>query len=115
MGAMASEPTLGTRIRRARERRRWTQQQLADALGVSVRTVNDWENDRTQPRNSMGAIEHLLGPVLTGEQAQPEIPEKLRREIEKLSLPTWEWIVGWLTGEIARQREDNDPPQAREG
>lgn len=37
-----------------------SQQELAVAVGKSVRAVNDWENDRTSPRNSIGAIEAVL-------------------------------------------------------
>jgi transcriptional regulator with XRE-family HTH domain len=58
---MRPEPTLGKRIRRARERKRWTQQRLAAELSVGVRTVNDWENGRSQPKSSIGALEEVLG------------------------------------------------------
>ena len=30
-------------IRKARQRKGWTQQALADALGVSIRTIKHWE------------------------------------------------------------------------
>ena|ERR1700735_368505 len=63
---MATEPSLGTKIRRARERKRLSQQDVADALGVSRSAVNQWENDRAEPRNSIGAIEALLGVNLDG-------------------------------------------------
>jgi transcriptional regulator with XRE-family HTH domain len=52
--------TLGKRIRDARERKHLTQQELGDLVHKSVRAVNDWENDRTYPKNSMGALEHVL-------------------------------------------------------
>jgi len=58
---MTDVPSIGLRIKRARERRRWTQRQLADALGVNIKTVDNYENDRTRPRNSTGAIEEVLG------------------------------------------------------
>lgn len=64
MGSMASDPpSLGTRIRRARERLRMSQRQLAARIGVSVRAVGDWENDRSVPRNSLGALEELMGSL----------------------------------------------------
>lgn len=53
--------SIGTRIRRARERKRWTQQQLADAIGVNIKSVDNWENGRTSPRNSIGALEEIFG------------------------------------------------------
>jgi transcriptional regulator with XRE-family HTH domain len=61
IGGMATGTSVGTRIRRARERRRWTQQRLADEVGVSLRAVGDWENDRAYPRSSIGALEDVLG------------------------------------------------------
>lgn len=38
-------------IRRARNERGWSQPELADALGVSSRTISDWERDISTPRN----------------------------------------------------------------
>lgn len=57
---MATDPHIGTRIKRARERKRWTQRQLAEALQVNIKTVDNWENGRTFPKNSVGAIEDVL-------------------------------------------------------
>jgi transcriptional regulator with XRE-family HTH domain len=70
-------PTIGRRIKRARERRRWTQRQLADALGVNIKTVDNWEAGRTSPRNRLGALEEVLGITLDSEPAQPA-PEDWR-------------------------------------
>ena len=48
-------------IRVARERRGWYQQQLANAIGVSARTVGNWERGETvtprwtaRPRDALG-------------------------------------------------------------
>jgi transcriptional regulator with XRE-family HTH domain len=68
---MATEPLIGTKIKRARERKRWTQRQLAGAVGVNVKTIDNWENDRTAPRNSIGALEQVLGIDLTGGEPAP--------------------------------------------
>lgn len=39
-----------------------TQAQLADALGVNIKTVNRWENGRTLPsRRDVFAIAHVTG------------------------------------------------------
>lgn len=80
---MATE--IGTSIKRARERKRWSQQRLADALGVDRKTVDNWENGRTRPRSSIGAIEEVLGVSLDGEPRR-ELPtpaemERLRQHI----------------------------------
>lgn len=58
--------SLGVRIRRARERKHWTQVQLAAAVGVSARAVGDWERDVKAPRNRLGALEQVLDADLTG-------------------------------------------------
>lgn len=85
IGAMAHLPAMGATIRRARERMRWTQQQLADAIGVAVRTVNDWENDRSYPRNSIGALEDVLRVNLTAAPVRNRLSnaarELLRRDL----------------------------------
>ena len=63
---MATDPAIGVAIRRARERKRWTQRQLADAIRVNIKSVDNWENGRTHPRSSIGALESVLGVDLTG-------------------------------------------------
>jgi transcriptional regulator with XRE-family HTH domain len=83
MGGMAAEPRLGTRIRRARERRRWTQQRLADELGVSLRAVGDWENDRAYPRNSVGALEEKLGVDLSSDTPAVRLTRPTRNGLRK--------------------------------
>lgn len=46
----------GTEIRRLREARGLTQQQLATAIGVGQRTVGNWERGETVPQNRMGML-----------------------------------------------------------
>jgi transcriptional regulator with XRE-family HTH domain len=62
-------PPIGLVIRRARERKRWTQRDLAEAVGVSRASVDAWENNRTYPRNRIGALEEVLGVSLNGTPA----------------------------------------------
>jgi DNA-binding XRE family transcriptional regulator len=52
---------LGTRIRRARERARLTQAQLAEQVGVDRKTIDNWENNRSRPRSRLAALEEVLG------------------------------------------------------
>jgi transcriptional regulator with XRE-family HTH domain len=78
MSGMASAERYGTQIKRARERRHLTQQELADRLGVDRKTVDNWENSRTFPRNRVGALEEWA-PELA-EDADPgeaELRERL--------------------------------------
>jgi hypothetical protein len=61
MYGMAGEAdSLGKRIRLARQRKHLTQEALGKLVGKSVRAVNDWENDRTSPKNSQGPLEDVL-------------------------------------------------------
>lgn len=56
---MPTEP-LGILIARARHRKRLTQEQMADALGVSKSSVANWERGEHFPLRYAGAIEELL-------------------------------------------------------
>jgi transcriptional regulator with XRE-family HTH domain len=94
---MAADTRIGTAIKRARERKRWTQRQLADALGVDIKTIDNWEHSRTRPRNRLGALEEVLGISLSTEQgpladlappqdewearvfADPDLPDRIKR------------------------------------
>lgn len=55
---------LGETIRDAREKKNWTQDQLAQTLGVSVMTIKNWEVGRHSPKNAIGRIEDVLGVTL---------------------------------------------------
>lgn len=59
----------GDQIRAEREARKWTQQQLAEKLGVGQRTVGNWERGETVPQNRMGALHQLFG--IKGQDALP--------------------------------------------
>jgi len=61
----------GHRIRRARERKRWTQGELAAALGVGVRSVGRWERGEAVPRSAIGAIEQVLSLSFDGAEPDP--------------------------------------------
>lgn len=81
LGGMATEPAVGTKIKRARERLRWTQKKLADEVGVSQKTIDNWENGRTSPKSSIGALEQVLGIALDGEpQPDPDMPTPAEME-----------------------------------
>lgn len=65
---------LGAQIRRARERLQMTQQELASAVGVNVRTVRNWERGNVDRiRNRQGAIEDVLGISLEEQSGLPDI------------------------------------------
>ena len=84
---MTAASSLGTAIKRARERRRWSQRELADKLGVDIKSISNWETGRTTPKSSIGALEDVLGISLT---AEPE------PEMEAWRDPTDQWEAGVL-------------------
>jgi transcriptional regulator with XRE-family HTH domain len=65
---------MGRRIRAERERRQWTQQQLAEKAGVAVRTVGGWERGETVPQNRLGALEFVLDVDLGSGRAVVDVP-----------------------------------------
>jgi len=83
MDASGRAPKIGKTIKRARERKRMSQAEAAEALGVSRSALNAWENDRAYPRSSIGAIEDLYGITLDEPEQPPppDIPKKLLDEI----------------------------------
>lgn len=81
----------GAQIRRQRERRGLTQEQLAQAIGVGPRTIGNWERGAVAPLNKMGAIEAFFGVAQDDESADPLraasevalIAELMRRATER--------------------------------
>lgn len=57
---------IGKAIARARHRKRWTQEELAERLGVTKNAVAKWETGRNFPLRNLGAIEETLGISLAG-------------------------------------------------
>lgn len=56
----------GPEIRAARNGAGLTQEQLAVAVGVTLRTVGNWERGSTVPRDKEGALRVALGDHLDG-------------------------------------------------
>jgi DNA-binding transcriptional regulator YiaG len=52
----------GSRVARLRKKLRLSQEKFAAKLGVTVTTVNRWENDKSKPRGlSLQALDTLEG------------------------------------------------------
>lgn len=67
---MTADP-VGILIQRARHRKRWTQQQLADELSVSKSTVANWERGEHFPVRYAGVLEELLEITIPAPTAAP--------------------------------------------
>lgn len=65
--------TTGRDIRTARERAGMTQQELARRVGVSLRTVGNWERGETVPLNRAGTLETVLAEWLRGDSSSPRL------------------------------------------
>jgi DNA-binding transcriptional regulator YiaG len=50
----------GDEIRAARERAQMTQEELAERVGVKMRTIGNWERGVSVPRSRMAAVEEVL-------------------------------------------------------
>lgn len=109
---MAPPSPIGMRIKRARERLRITQAQLGEKLGVSQKTVDNWENGRTYPRSSIGALEDVLGASI-GEPpgAAVELPAALLGHLDRLDPEQRAYVIELLS----RRAEDECEPEADPG
>jgi len=126
-GMAMTPPSLGARIRRARERAQLSQEDLAKAVGASVRALSDWERNEHKPRNRLGALEDVLGVRLDSgpEEARPAIPEDLRRDImnrDDLTLRERQAAIEAIEEALSRERGEGavsapasaDPGQSRQ-
>jgi transcriptional regulator with XRE-family HTH domain len=77
-------PGIGSQIRRARELRGWSQEELARRAGVNRKTVANIELGRTAKlRNATSRFEVALGVSLSpsGRSPEEEAVERLRRRL----------------------------------
>jgi transcriptional regulator with XRE-family HTH domain len=124
MDASGRAPRIGKTLKRARERKRMSQAEAAEALGVSRSALNAWENDRAYPRSSIGAIEELYGISLDDEPEQrPAVPPGLLREImntEGLTMERRLAVIAAVEATLAREQGEGgrsaaEMPPAEEG
>lgn len=81
--------TLGEQIRRARENKNLSQEELAEQLGVSRQAVSKWENDTSMPQ---GINKELLTKLLEIE-FEPSINSAEEKPVEKSKAGMW---FGWV-------------------
>lgn len=75
--------TRGQRIRRARNLRRMTMQELADAVGIGERTLRSIERDERPDARTIGLVEAYLGieEPLPSRSASPPLHQATDAEI----------------------------------
>jgi len=80
----------GPQIREARGRVGWTQKELAEAVGVSLRSVSAWERGEAVPRSKMPVLQDVLGTYLPGEDTRRAVLMRLgqlaRRRREEIGV-----------------------------
>lgn len=64
----------GKQIRAAREVMGWTQERLAQEVGVGMRTIGNWERGETVPQNRMAKLRMVLAAALPN----PSEPDPIR-------------------------------------
>lgn len=69
----------GKDIRKARERRRLSQEELAALLQVSSKSIGRWERGETIPKSALGALEQVL--ALGDHPDEPSLSEASNAEL----------------------------------
>lgn len=92
--------TTGQRIKRLREERRWSQRTLGDLLGVTSKTISNWERDQHIPRASIGALEKAFRQPL--ESADPVESAVRNSELTEDRQTT---VLGFYQRLLREQRE----------
>lgn len=85
--------TFGDRLAGAREAAGMSQKELAERLGVKLKTVQGWEDDVTEPRaNRLSTISGLLNVslpwLLMAEGDGPEAPEDVNTDADVTAMMT---------------------------
>jgi len=101
---MATDPSIGTRIRKRRQVLGMTQQQLAERVDVNRSTVATWESGKHFPLRYLGRVESVLGISLSDEE-QPQLLSPRARKVlrEELSEEDYRRVVGLAEQTLARQ------------
>lgn len=99
MQVMATEPLIGTTIKKRRQALGMNQEQFAERVGVHRSSVANWERGASFPLRHLGAVEEVLGISLTsgGQRQATIIPPDLVRRLERLTPDERAYVVGLLT------------------
>ena len=94
-------------LRDARERRGLTQEELAEHLGVSTRTITNWERTGVA-RKAEYKVERFFGDdlIVNGRESDVEREAAHERALNSLSLPDRADHEGWEIGPILKQVSD---------
>lgn len=115
MWGMATDPGIGTKIRKRRQELGLTQAQLADRVGADESSVINWESGRHFPKRKLGAIEAVLGISLDGDGGGMKIVSPAARRVLRAELDDEDYrrVIGLLEGTLTWPAAETGP-QARE-
>lgn len=104
--------TCGERIRQEREKRRMSQEDLAERMEVSRQAVSKWESDRSRPtKEKLEKLSALFG-LPTESWEPPPLPEQTAlcrwkaAAVILAAVLCLTWAVGWLLWPREEETED---------
>ena len=111
IAGMADVP-VGRRIRLRRQALKWSQQELADKLGVNRATVSAWERGKHLPERTEGAIESVLGISLPGPDETEDYTDPVERAIWELDLSREARLdfIAQLRARRMKHSQQQEPP-----
>lgn len=116
----------GSQIRDARERAGMTQAELGHAVGVTLRTIGNWERGESVPRNREAKLREVLAATLgngsggvpvTAENLDPRLNnierqiDALWRRLDELGGSSVAVEVGATGAGVAQMRPRTGPPE----
>lgn len=120
-----SDESPGATIRRARQKARMKQRELADRLGVHETTVGYWERDKFFPERHWAALNDLLHISLTPPGAdnaepparlKPETVDDIREQLgDEKAAAVISYLEGLARGEVAAPGGETPPGSAPTG
>lgn len=105
---------LGIRLRRAREAKGFSREELADRMprrpdgrrSAGVRSIGRWERGETVPRSALGALEIVLAPYFTANGVPPPPPtDPTERKLWDLAIQDMPPAAAWEVVEEYRRRK----------
>ena len=103
--------SFGSSLRRAREKREYTREQIAERAGISPRFVSAIENDRRKPSlDVLIRLVHAIGTSFDEVLAPQSIPEdytadRIKRLITQCSQRDQELILGLIDKMLDNKEE----------
>ncbi len=102
----------GSEIRQARERARLTQGELGEKVGVSGRTVGNWERGASIPRNRAARLVEVLN---LDEQAEPANPLQVVSDATLLAEIARRFEEGRTREKAGEEHEPSSPSMNQAG